>query len=212
MPQWKSPRKSLLNNDEIESGVTEIQIASKDTSQTTLSANRLYFYGDINDESILGWNKQLDDASKQLRIIQTMYDLPTPPPIHIYIQSNGGEIFAALSTLGRLVNLKSKGFEIHTIVEGFCASGATLISVGGSKRYIRPYACMLIHQLSSEFWGTYEEFKDEQKNIDLIMNIIKKVYNDHTKFDLKTLNEILSHDLYLSATECLKKGLVDEIL
>jgi len=211
MPQWKAPHKSKLN-DECESGITEIQIANKDQSQSNVTANRLYFYGDITDDSVIGWNRQLDDVSKNLKVLQTMYDLSAPPPIHIYIQSNGGEIFAALSTLGRLIELRNKGFDIHTIVDGFCASGATLISVGGSKRFIRPYACMLIHQLSSEFWGTYEEFKDEKQNVDLIMTIIKKVYKDHTTLDPKELDEILTHDLYLSPQECLDKGLVDEVM
>lgn len=212
MPKWNSSRK-YRNNDDSESSITEIRIADKDSSPSILTGNRLYFYGDITDESVLAWNKQLDDVSKNMKIIQTTYDLPTPPPLYVYIQSNGGDFFAALSTLGHLENLKKTGFEVHTIVEGFCASGATLISVGGNPRFIRKHSCMMIHQISSNFgWGTYQQFQDEHKNVELMMNMIIGVYKEYTTFNPKDLSEILTHDLYLSTEECLKKGLVDKII
>lgn len=212
MPQWNSPSHKYRNDDN-ESSVTEIKIADKDTSSPITTSNRLYFYGDITDNSILNWNKQLDDVSRNMKIIQITYDFPVPPPIYIYIQSNGGELFASLSTLGRIKNLKENGFEIHTIVEGLCASGATLISIGGSRRFIRKHSSMMVHQISSTFWGgTYQQFQDEQKNVELMMSLIINVYQEYTKFDIKELGEILNHDLYLSTEECLKKGLVDKVL
>ena len=70
---------------------------------------------------------------------------------------------------------------------------------------------MLIHQLSSFFWGKYEEFKDEKQNLDKIMEMIKKVYAEYTKIPTKKLEEILKHDLWLDADQCLEYGLVDEI-
>ena len=211
MPKWNTPKRKYADEDP-ESSITELQITNKDQSGPSITANRLYFYGDINDDTVLGWNRQLDDVSKNMKVIQTMYDLPAPPPIHIYIQSYGGEVFAALATLGRISHLVKTGFEVHTVVEGFCASAATLISVGGSRRFMRPYSCMMIHQLSSGFWGTYAEMKDEQKNVDLMMNIIRSVYNKHTHLGLKDLDDILTHDLYLSPEECIQKGLTDEVL
>jgi ATP-dependent protease ClpP protease subunit len=56
------------------------------------------------------------------------------------------------------------------------------------------------------------EFKDEIKNLELIMTLIKSVYLKKSKFKSKELDKILGHDLFLSAEECLKFGLVDHIL
>ena len=56
------------------------------------------------------------------------------------------------------------------------------------------------------------EFKDEIKNLDLIMTLIKGTYLKKCKFKSKELDKILGHDLFLSAEECLKYGLVDQIL
>jgi len=44
------------------------------------------------------------------------------------------------------------------------------------------------------------------------MTLIKSVYLKKSKFKAKQLEELLKHDLFLSAKECLKFGLVDEIL
>jgi len=41
---------------------------------------------------------------------------------------------------------------------------------------------------------------------------IQKIYLEHTKFTKADLDEILKHDIYLSAEECVKYGLVDKIL
>jgi ATP-dependent protease ClpP protease subunit len=71
---------------------------------------------------------------------------------------------------------------------------------------------MLVHQVSSEFWGNYMQFNDEIKNMELLMTLIKGVYLKKTKFDPKELDEILSHDLFMDSKTCLKYGLVDEIL
>lgn len=212
MPHWNLPRKSYRNDDAADGAVTEIRIAEKDSSPSSMTNNRLYFYGDISEETALNWNKQLDELSKNLKVVQTIYELQNPPIIYIYIHSAGGDLFAALSVLGRIEQLKDKGFLVHTIVDGYCASAATLISIAGNKRFLQRHGCMLIHQLSSSFWGTYNQFQDEKRNVELMMEQIKVVYRTYTTFEEKDLNEILSHDIYLYKDECLKQGLIDEVL
>lgn len=174
--------------------------------------NRIYFYGEVTRDTILTLNKQLDEMVRTLRIFQINYDAPKPPPIRLYIQSEGGDLIAALSTLSRIAEIKSKGVEVHTIVEGIAASAATLISIGGSKRFVRQHATMLIHQLRSGFWGTYAEFQDETENVKLLMKEMRSIYSQYTKYRGKALESILKRDLYLSANECIKMGLADEIL
>jgi len=61
-------------------------------------------------------------------------------------------------------------------------------------------------------WGKYEEFKDEMQNLDKIMEMIKQVYKEYTKIPMSKLDEILKHDLWFEADECLEYGLVDEII
>ncbi len=71
---------------------------------------------------------------------------------------------------------------------------------------------MMIHQLSGGIWGNYEIIKEEYENMELLMTCIKKIYLEHTKIPESDLIEILKHDTYLNAEECVKYGLVDEIV
>ena len=71
---------------------------------------------------------------------------------------------------------------------------------------------MLIHEVRSGVWGPFEDIKEEVKNLELIMKYIRTLYLAHTKFTDSDLDEILKQDMYLDANECLKFGLVDEIV
>lgn len=171
--------------------------------------NQLYFYSDVTRESIYNLNCQLSAVEKQLRLVQIQYNLTVLPPIELFISSEGGEVYSGFTAVDRIMASK---IPVDTYVEGIAASAATLLSVVGRRRYIRKNANMLLHQISSCFWGNYSQFEDESKNLDLVMKMIRKIYLAHTKLKEKELKELLKHDLCLSPEECIKYGLCDEII
>ena len=205
MKNWK------YRNDEAGEGeeVPKIISIEKNTVEASPQGNRIYFYSEVTRDSILTLNRQIDELSKQMKIIQFTYNLPEPPHIEIHICSEGGDIFAAMSTFDKIID---NTVPVDTYCEGIVASAGTLLSSVGHTRYITKSSCMLVHQVSSGLWGNYMQFKDEIKNLELIMNLIKGVYMKRTKFDNTELEELLSHDLYLSSDKCLDYGLVDKIL
>lgn len=174
-----------------------------------IASNDIYFYNEVNNESTVLLNKGIDDLSKQLLITQITYGLLQTPHINLFINSDGGEIFGALSIIDRI---ESSKVPIHSYVEGLVASAATLISISCQKRYIRKNSVMLVHQLRSWFGGTLESIKDETKNLDVIADIVKNVYLKKTKFDAQHLEDLLKHDIYLNAEQCIEYGLADEIV
>lgn len=105
-----------------------------------------------------------------------------------------------------------KEVPVITIVDGCCASAATFLSIVGTKRRINKHSFMLIHQLSSMFWGKYDEFEDNKVNLDKLMETIKGIYREYTKLPDEEIEKILKHDLWLSAEKCLEYGLVDEVI
>lgn len=171
--------------------------------------NELYFYNDVNNESVFILNKSLNDLSRQLLITKINFDLQETPHIKLHINSDGGEVFGALSIVDRITSSK---VPVHSYAEGLVASASTLISVCCHKRYIRKNSILLIHQVRSWFEGTYENFNDEKQNMDLVMKIIKNVYLKHTKFSEDELNTLLKRDIYLNAEDAIRYGLADEII
>lgn len=187
----------------------EILTLPKTKSQHQVNGNEIYFYSSVDLESIYNLNRSLSDLEKHMLITQINLGLSAPPHVKLFINSDGGEIFSAFTTVDRI---KSSKVPIYTYVEGICASASTLISVCGNKRFIGKNGVMLVHQLRSWCGGTHENFKDEVKNLELLSEKVKKVYLEHTKLNSSDLDEMLKHDIYLSANDCLNYGLVDEII
>jgi len=173
-----------------------------------LVENRIYFYSDIDRDKILQLNRHLRNKGIDLQR-EAMVQDREPANIYLHIQSHGGSIFAGMAGMDEIIK---SIVPVYTMIDGCCASAATLLSICGKKRYINRHAYMLIHQLSSFMWGKYEEFKDEIQNLDKIMGMIKKVYSEYTKIPMSKLEEILKHDLWFDANECKEYGLVDEII
>ena len=170
--------------------------------------NHIYFYSSVTKKSMFDLNKEIRYVGQKMQEIGNKYDIP-PPAIKLHINSNGGSIFAAMSCVDTII---TSPVEVHSIVEGAAASAATLISVVCKKRYIKPHSFMLIHQLSTVFWGKMHEFDDEMKNLDNLMKLIKNIYKEHTNVKEEKLDEILKHDIWWDAKKCRKFNLVDEIL
>lgn len=206
MINWK--RK--LNEDESKD-IQQIITLSTDglLGNSAPVGNKIYLYDDISRASILTVSKQIDEVTRQLKLLQLVYTMVEPPPIELYISSDGGEISPALSLVDKI---KSNPIPINTYVEGMSASAATLISVVGKKRYMTPNSHMLLHQLSSSCWGNFEQISDEKQNLDLFMTMIKSVYLKHTKIKSKELTELLKHDLCLTAEQCKTWGIIDEVI
>jgi ATP-dependent protease ClpP protease subunit len=204
-------KKLLYKNPHVmtdEDADSESLKPSKDIS-SQFGSNQIFFYDDITKLSIYALNRQLDIAAKTVQVLKINYNLKETPPIDLYVGSDGGEVFSAFSAVDRI---KSSIVPVHSYVEGMAASAATLLTVCAHKRFIRKNGFMLIHQVRGGLWGPFEEIKEEVKNLELIMSYIRTIYLQHTKFTESDLDDLLKQDLYLDANDCLKYGLVDEIV
>ncbi len=172
--------------------------------------NHVYFYAQVDSDRCLSMIRQIREIDIRLRTEQISRDLEDQPPtpIWLHIQSPGGNAFAAFAAADELQAIKSP---IYSIVEGQCASGATLISLAATKRFIRPNAFMLIHQLSSMFWGTHEQFEDNLDAQNKIMDQLVVFYADHSNMTQTAIRDMLKRDVWLTAEQCVAFGLADRI-
>lgn len=170
--------------------------------------NNIYLYGPINYETTRKIEELLINQDLAARIFKEKF-YTEPPSINLHIQSEGGSFLHSLYLIDVIQNLNTP---VNTYVDGFAASAATLISVSGDKRYITKNSLMLIHQLYSQNEGKYNQLDDGIHNIETFMNLIRNLYLSKTKFEINNLNELLSHDLWLTSDKCLQYGLVDEII
>jgi|TARA_B100001287_G_scaffold235848_1_gene208199 ATP-dependent protease ClpP protease subunit len=173
----------------------------------TRDNNHIYFHAEVNRDNIF---ELIENIRKcEIDNIVLAHTLCCDPiPIYLHINSYGGCVFSAFTAIDII---KACKIPVYTVIEGATASAGTLMSVVGEKRYIRPNAHMLIHQLSSGTWGKMQELEDDFENNKALMEKIIDIYKDNAKIPKTKLKEILKHDLWWNVDTCMKYGLIDEI-
>jgi ATP-dependent protease ClpP protease subunit len=193
----------LITNDDDEDEETDAS-----TKTITKEHNHIYFHSEVDRDAIFELITHIRKAEIENIVLSHNLCSDTPIPIYLHISSYGGSVFDALTAIDVITSCK---VPVHTIIDGATASAGTLIGVVGKKRYIRPNAYMLIHQLSSGSWGKMNELEDDFANNKLLMEKIKDIYKHHANIPKKELSEILKHDLWWEADKCIQYGLIDEI-
>jgi ATP-dependent Clp protease protease subunit len=179
----------------------------KPSNPIRVEHNHIYFYSEVDRDSIRELIEGLREAEEYCLRTKRQMNLKKVP-IYLHINSYGGCIFSALNAIDYIEACK---IPVYTIIEGSTASAGTLISVCGKKRFIRPNAHMLIHQLSSECWGKMSEIEDEVSNLKALMVKLKSIYKNHTGIPKNELKRLLKHDLWLNSEQSIEYGLVDEL-
>jgi ATP-dependent Clp endopeptidase proteolytic subunit ClpP len=210
---WGKP--GVTSEEEVKKALTTPAASVGGGDRVDVVGNKIFFYSSVVEDKILDMNKGLHEVTGKILSKNSELTLGDKvlgsSPIILHIKSYGGSVFAGLAGMDTILDVQ-KRVPVYTIVEGCAASAGTFLSCVGTKRYMRKHAWMLIHQLSSGFWGKYMEIKDEVENLDRLMETIKKVYKEHTKVPMKELDGILKRDIWWDAQTCLKYGLIDEII
>jgi ATP-dependent Clp protease protease subunit len=146
----------------------------------------------------------MDQQAKQQQLL-----FKNDPIIELHIQSTGGALMPAfyITDLIKIIDTP-----IHTYVDGYCASAASLIAVAGDKRFMTNHSAILIHQLSAATSGKFQEIQAEVSNLALFMTQVRELYTQYTNIDKKTLELLLNTDKWLDSKTCLQFSLVDYII
>lgn len=204
-------QNSLINKNEEELHNQR----SNDNSKVSIINNHIYFYTDVNTETILTLNKAIIQLNRELSYIKTNtkidFDINMDNfKIYLHINSPGGYVTDAFSAVDTIINSK---IPVVSIIEGHVASAATFLSIVCSERYMTKHSSMLIHQLSGSTWGTYEQMKDHFTNSTFLQKQIRDLYlqNCNGKIKQSQIDNFLKRDIMMNYTKCKKLGLVDKL-
>src|SRR5574343_513477 len=160
---------------------------SETSASVNTTDNSIYFYTAVDASSVLTLTQEIESISTELSISAIKLNRPSKPdPIYLHINSFGGHLLGGFSGYEAVRHSK---VPVTTIIDGYAASAATLISIAGHHRIIRPNAYILIHQLSTECWGPYDHIKTQVENCDRFMKNVKDLYLKHTKLSSKKLDK-----------------------
>ena len=163
-------------------------------------SNTVFFFCQVDDYTV----KKMCMLLKKVSL--------THETIKLCINSTGGELYAGFAGMDYIRHLVKQGITIETIAYGFCASAATFLLMGGSKRLIGKNAYILIHQLSMTVGGTYGELQSTMKNNKKFMSHFRTMYLENTSIPEEYLEKLLAKDIVLSANKCMRYNIVHEII
>lgn len=170
-------------------------------------------YSRLLSERIIFLGDEIDSHVANVTVAQLLhlaYD-DSKKDIKIYINSPGGSVYDGLAIYDTIQHIAP---DVQTIGIGLQASmGAFLLSSGTKgKRFALPNSRIMIHQPSS---GSRGRITDQE--ITLRENVfLKKRLNEilaaNTGQKLKTIENDVERDYWMSAEEAVKYGLIDEII
>jgi ATP-dependent Clp protease protease subunit len=141
----------------------------------------------------------------------------SPDSVSVIINSPGGEIYGSFAIYESIRRLSDNGIKVITIVEGWAASAAAqIILQAGDTRVSGKLTRFLLHEASYITWfadNKASELRDEAKELELVNDMIIKLMADRcgkSFEDVKKLTE--RRELWMSAEEALKFGLIDTIV
>ena len=164
----------------------------------------LLLYGDISERS--WW----EDAATPTRFADDLAALGDVKEITVYINSGGGDVFAA-NTIGNMLERNAATVTVH--IDGLCASAATIVACHADKVVAAADSSYMIHPVSMGIcdYLTAEDMKNCLKALETIRSNIIALY---AKKSGKTEDECakwMDETNWWTSAEAKEKGFVDEV-
>ncbi len=170
-------------------------------------------YSRLLKERIIFLGTTIDDNVANVVIAQLLFLQSEDPDkdISIYINSPGGVVTAGLAIYDTMQFLKC---DITTYCVGQAASmGAVLLAAGTKgKRFSLPNARIMIHQPLGGAQGQATDINIQAQEIMRIKQILNGILANHSSRSIDDLEKDTDRDNFMSATEAVEYGLVDEVI
>lgn len=168
----------------------------------------LYIYGEIVSEE--PW--YTEDYTDYRNFVSELNSLGNKNKITVFINSGGGDVYAACCIYNKLRQNKAK---IKVVIEGLCASAATIIAMAADKGklYTSKSAMIMLHNPKIGLNGFFEN-KELEKYMEItekVKSIIVNAYLNRLNKTEKELDEIMNNETWYTGTEAVNEGLADKI-
>ena len=212
--------KNLMNLESIASQFRDPQafIPNPTIIEATPKGERQYdIYSRLLIDRIIYLGTEVTPASANLIITQLLYldSQDSEKPIHLYINSPGGSVYAGLGIYDMMQQIKAP---VHTYCVGMAASMASILLAAGSKgkRVSMPNSRIMIHQPLGGTGGSTQSTDMEiaTKEIVAIREKLYSIYEAHNTKGKKIadFNVLCDRDNYLTPEAAIELGLLDAVV
>ena len=164
----------------------------------------LFLYGDISETSWWG------DEVTPKQFADDLAALGDVTEITVYINSGGGDVFAA-QAIGNQLERNAATVTAH--IDGLCASAATIVACHADKVVAAADSTYMVHPVSMGICGylTAAEMRDYLKALDTTRESIVSLYAKKTGHDADECAKWMDETNWWTADEAKENGFVDEV-
>ncbi len=170
-------------------------------------------YSRLLKERIVFLGTPVDDNVASVIIAQLLFLEAEDPDkdIYLYINSPGGIVTAGLAIYDTMQYIKP---DVVTTCIGQAASmGAVLLAAGTKgKRFALPNARIMIHQPLGGVQGPASDIEIHAKEILKIRKRLNEILAETTGNPIEKIEQDTDRNFFMSSTDALEYGLIDEIL
>jgi ATP-dependent Clp protease protease subunit len=182
--------------------------------EQTARGERSYdIYSRLLKERIIFLTGEVEDHMSSLICAQLLFLEAENPhkDIFLYINSPGGVVSSGLAMFDTMNYIKP---DVATVCIGqACSMGSLLLTAGTKgKRYCLPNARVMIHQPSGGARGQATDIEIQAREILKLRARLNEIYVKQTGQKLKTIEEAMERDNFMSADEAKAFGLIDHVV
>ena len=171
------------------------------TQQNEDGERTLYFDGVIAQES---WYE--DEVSPE----QFKKELEAGTgPVTIWINSPGGDVFAAAQIYNMLRNYKGK---VTVKIDGIAASAATVIAMAGDEVLMSPVSMMMIHNPWTWAVGDSKDLETVIRQLDAVKETIINAYVEKTGMNRDELSRLMDDETYFDVHWAIEHKFADGVI
>jgi ATP-dependent Clp protease, protease subunit len=166
----------------------------------------------LEQRKIFLWGVVDDDSAKH--VIDRLFYLELEHPnkeITLYINSPGGMVTSGFAIHDAMKAITSP---VSTVCMGLAASmGSILLSAGEKgRRFVYPYARVMIHQPSGGAQGTSADIEIATREILKIKELGAKVLAENCNQTFDRVMKDMNRDYWMNSEESVAYGIVDGVL
>lgn len=182
--------------------------------ETTNRGERAYdIFSRLLKERIIFLTGGVEDGVASVICAQLLFlesENPTKD-ISVYINSPGGLVTSGLAIYDTMRYIRP---DVSTVCIGQAASMGSFLLCAGTKgkRYALPNARVMIHQPSGGAQGQATDIEIQAREILSLRSRLNDIYVENTGQTLKTIEQALERDTFLSPDEAREFGLIDEVV
>lgn len=181
--------------------------------QTGIGERSYDIFSRLLKDRIVFLDGQINDVTADLVVAQLLFLESQDPEkdINLYINSPGGSVTAGLAIYDTMRYIKP---DVSTICMGQAASMAALLLAAGThgKRRSLPSARVLIHQPWGGVQGQATDIGIQAREIVRLKKMLVDYFAEHSGKSPERIATDLERDYFMSASESVDYGLVDEVL